>query len=121
MMPSKLPRCKLSAVGSKPQYTESVSDPATFSRTSLVVSCINIPSAFGVMLEMSHDSTTQQLRGRNITCIKPLARRSCITFSEDDSACEGFAAALAAFAALQLRRLARLKCPQSLLSRSLCP
>lgn len=35
MMPSKFPRCRLSAVGSKPQYTDRGSVAATFSSSSL--------------------------------------------------------------------------------------
>ena len=40
MMPSRLPRCRLSAVGSKPQYTVRAPAPAAFSSASLVVSCV---------------------------------------------------------------------------------
>lgn len=47
MMPIKLPKCKLSAVGSNPQYTVRVSDPANLSSLSLVVSCTEIPLGIG--------------------------------------------------------------------------
>ena len=40
MMPSRLPRCRLSAVGSKPQYTVRAPAPAAFSSASLVVSYV---------------------------------------------------------------------------------
>jgi len=40
MMPSRLPMCRLEAVGSNPQYTLSLPSPAAFSRPSFAMSCI---------------------------------------------------------------------------------
>ena len=116
MMPSKLPKCRLSAVGSKPQYSVSVSDPAAFSKASLVVSCAQPGSLSDVVHCMRHALGVFRVRSV-VTCIKPLARRSWITFSEDASVLDGLVAALAAFAAQHFRRLARLICRGGLLSR----